>query len=422
MHNHFLRPKSSFISLRFFYVFFLGCSPQIAPSNTTPISRNADVDAARIEGADRDSANWLTYGRTYSEQRFSPLKAINDSNVSQLGLVWHFDLDTHRGQEATPIVVDGMMYFTSAWSKVFALNAATGAPLWAYDPKVPPEWGVNACCDVVNRGVAVWHGKVIFAHARWASHRARRSHGQESLGNSDDRSQISLHDHRRASRGKRQSDHRKWRRGDERSRIRLRLRRRDRQSYLALLHRSRRSLEAIRKSDPRESSEDVDRRMVEISAAAEPSGIRSYTIPNSIFSISAWAMAPRGTGRFAVPKAATICSFLRLSRVKPDTGEYVWHYQETPAEMWDYTASQQITLADVTIDGQPRKVLFHAPKNGFFYVLDRASGALISAKPYTYINWATGVNMKTGRPDRNSHRALSRQGSCAGCSRPARRA
>ncbi len=104
----------------------------------------------------------MTHGRTYSEQRFSPLKEINDKNIGQLGLAWFHDLDTRRGQEATPIVVDGVMYFTTAWSKVFALNAASGALLWSYDPKVIPEWAVNACCDVVNRGVAVWGGKVFF--------------------------------------------------------------------------------------------------------------------------------------------------------------------------------------------------------------------------------------------------------------------
>ena len=120
------------------------------------------VDGARIIHADDEPGNWMTYGRTYSEQRFSPLKQINDTNVGGLGLAWFYDLDTRRGQEATPIVVDGVMYFTTAWSKVFALDAATGAVLWSYDPKVIPEWAVNACCDVVNRGVAVWGGKVFF--------------------------------------------------------------------------------------------------------------------------------------------------------------------------------------------------------------------------------------------------------------------
>ena len=103
----------------------------------------------------------MSYGRTYSEERFSPLKQINDQNVAKLGLAWYFDLDTRRGQEATPLVIDGVMYFTSAWSKVFALKAATGEKLWSFDPKVDPGWAVNACCDVVNRGVAAWNGKVF---------------------------------------------------------------------------------------------------------------------------------------------------------------------------------------------------------------------------------------------------------------------
>src|SRR5580693_3869685 len=135
--------------------------PSIHGAKSGEHPKPADVDAARMLDADRDSGNWMSYGRTYTEQRFSPLKQINDGNVGQLGFAWHYDLDTHRGQEATPLVVDGVMYFTSAWSKVFALNAATGTLLWSYDPQVPGEWGVNVCCDVVNRGVAIWEGKVF---------------------------------------------------------------------------------------------------------------------------------------------------------------------------------------------------------------------------------------------------------------------
>src|SRR5215472_2651030 len=145
-------------------LFVTGCGLQSQKSAKEAKQRQgvmkAAVDGARIENAEREPGNWMSYGRTYSEQRFSPLKQINDQNASQLGLAWHFDLDTRRGQEATALVIDGVMYFTSAWSKVFALNAATGAKLWSYDPKVPPEWAVNACCDVVNRGVAVRRGKV----------------------------------------------------------------------------------------------------------------------------------------------------------------------------------------------------------------------------------------------------------------------
>src|SRR5258708_28555436 len=115
----------------------------------------AAVDAIRLAAADSEPGNWMGPGRDYGERHFSPLKAIDAGNVKQLGLAWFFDIDTaHRGQESTPLVVDGVMYVTSAWSKVFALNAKTGAPLWTYDRQVPGKAAINACCAVVNRGAA----------------------------------------------------------------------------------------------------------------------------------------------------------------------------------------------------------------------------------------------------------------------------
>ena len=130
------------------------------PAATAP-AKPAQVDAARIVQADQDPGNWLTTGRTYSEQRFSPLAKIDANNVKQLGLAWFVDLDTHRGQEATPLIIDGVLYSTSAWSKVQAIDAASGKLLWQYDPKVPGETGVKACCDTVNRGVAAYEGKLF---------------------------------------------------------------------------------------------------------------------------------------------------------------------------------------------------------------------------------------------------------------------
>jgi len=115
---------------------------------------------ALLENADKDASNWLTHGRTYDEQRFSPLDQINVDSVKNLGLAWYYDLDTKRGQEATPIIVDGVMYTTSAWSKVQAFNAKTGELLWQFDPEVAGEYAAKGCCDVVNRGVAYWDGKV----------------------------------------------------------------------------------------------------------------------------------------------------------------------------------------------------------------------------------------------------------------------
>src|SRR5689334_22704992 len=141
-------------------------APAVEGASKAPATKAAAVDAARLaaagEGGAKDAGNWLSYGRTYDEQRFSPLQKIDASNVAGLKLAWHYDLDTaHRVQEATPLVIDGVMYVSSAWSKVFALDAATGKQIWTYDPKVPGTSGVNACCDVANRGVAAWNGKIF---------------------------------------------------------------------------------------------------------------------------------------------------------------------------------------------------------------------------------------------------------------------
>ena len=121
----------------------------------------AAVDAKRLIAADAEPGNWMSHGRTYSEQRFSPLEQINDSNVSRLGLAWAHKFDDERGVETTPIVVDGVMYSTGPWSKVVALNAKTGEVLWKFDPKVEKIVSAKGCCDVANRGVAVWEGKVF---------------------------------------------------------------------------------------------------------------------------------------------------------------------------------------------------------------------------------------------------------------------
>ena len=131
------------------------------PASAAELAANVDDDS--ILQADRDSANWLTYGRTYSEQRFSPLARIKADNVKQLGLAWYADIDINRGQEATPLVIDGVLYVSTAWSMVKAYDASSGALLWSYDPRVPRELGVRGCCDVVSRGVAAWKGRIYLA-------------------------------------------------------------------------------------------------------------------------------------------------------------------------------------------------------------------------------------------------------------------
>ncbi len=144
----------------------VACGKKEAPAGeaaapaSTAAAAFAAVDGARIINADAEPGAWLSHGRTYSEQRFSPLEKINLDNVDELGLAWHYKLDVDRATEATPIIVDGVMYVTGAFSIVSALDPVTGKELWKYDPKVPRDKGRDGCCDVANRGVAVWQGKV----------------------------------------------------------------------------------------------------------------------------------------------------------------------------------------------------------------------------------------------------------------------
>ncbi len=358
---------------------------------------SANITDAQIASAENQPENWLTYGRTYSEQCFSPLKAITDHNASQLGLAWYFELDTDRGQEATPLIVNGVMYFSTAWSKVFALNAATGAKLWSYDPKVPLQWDVNACCDVVNRGVAIWQGKIfvgtldgrlialdaatglpiwqqltIDPHWRYTITGAPRIvKGKVIIGNGGAefgvRGYVSAYD---ANTGKLD-----WR------------------FYTV-------------PGDPSKPFEQP------ILAQAAKTWTGEWwkiggggTVWDAIVYDPDLDLLYIGVGnggpwneKYRSPKGGANLFTSSVVALKPDTGEYVWHYQENAADDWDYDSAEQIILTEIPIDSKPRKVLLHAPKNGFFYVIDRETGALISAKPFTLVNWATGIDLKTGKP------------------------
>jgi len=356
-----------------------------------------DVNAARIVEADREPGAWMTHGRTYSEQRFSPLKQINDSNVGQLGLAWSYDLDTHRGQEATPLVVDGVMYFSTAWSKVVAVNAATGAQLWTYDPHVPPEWAVNACCDVVNRGVAAWNGKLFLGtlDGRLIALDAATGKPVWETLTIDRNFRYTITAAPRVVKGKVII-------GNGGAEMGVR-------GYVSAYDADTGKLIWRFYTVPGDPSKPFESPILEKAAKTWTGEWWKFggggTVWDSVVYDPELDLLYIGVGNgspwnwhIRSPRGGDNWFLSSIVALKADTGEYVWHYQETPAEMWDFTAAQQITLADITIDGQARKVLFHAPKNGFFYVLDRVTGALISAQPYTYVNWASGIDMKTGRP------------------------
>jgi len=360
----------------------------------------ANVDAARIEGADQDSANWMTYGRTYSEQRFSPLSKITADNVGQLGLAWFADLETNRGQEATPLVIDGVMYISTAWSMVKAFDAKTGALLWSYDPAVPRELGVRGCCDVVNRGVAAWKGKIyvgtfdgrlVALDAQtgtqvWSvmtvdpdkpytiTQAPRVIKGRVVIGNSGAeygvRGYISAYDAETGALA--------WRfytvPGDPANP--------PEQPILA---------EAAKTWHGEWWKEGGGGTVWESLSYDPELNLIYFGVSNGLEWNQSYRSESQGDNWFLSSIVA----------VNADTGAYAWHYQCTPGEEWDFDAVQQLILADLPIDGVNRKVLMQANKNGFFYVLDRKTGQLISANNFTPVTWASGVDPKTGRPVEN---------------------
>jgi quinohemoprotein ethanol dehydrogenase len=357
----------------------------------------ASVDESRMLHADQEPGNWMSYGRTYSEQRFSPLKQINDQNVGQLGLAWHVDLDIRRGQEATPIVVDGVMYFSTAWSKVLAVNSSSGEKLWSYDPKVPPQWAVNACCDVVNRGVAVWRGKVFVGtlDGRLIALDAATGKPVWETLTIDSELRYTITGAPRVVKGKVLI-------GNGGAEMGVR-------GYVSAYDSETGKLAWRFYTVPGDPSKPFENPAME-KAAKTWSGNwwklgGGGTVWDSIVYDPELDLLFIGTGngtpwdrRARSPQGKDNLFTSSIVALKLDTGEYVWHYQEVPGDAWDYDSAEPIILADVTIDGVPRKVLFQAPKDGFFYVLDRATGALISAKPYTAVTWATGIDAATGRP------------------------
>ena len=387
----------------FFGVLVAGCGQKQAGEETATKSEAkspAAVDGARIIAADSEPGNWMTYGRTYSEQRFSPLDSINADNVSGLGLAWYFDLDTDRGQEATPIVVDGVMYVSTAWSKVKALDAATGELIWAYDPKVPGKTAVDACCDVVNRGVAVWQGHVYVGtlDGRLVALDAATGEPVWTVQTTDPDKPYTITGAPRVVKGKVLI-------GNGGAEFGVR-------GYVTAYD-AETGAQVWRfytvPGDPAKGFESAAMEMAAKTWTGEwwKLGGGGTAWDSIIYDPDlnyVYIGAGNGTPwnqSIRSPDGGDNLFLSSIVAVNADTGEYVWHYQETPGETWDFTATQPLMLADLEIGGQKRHVILHAPKNGFFYVLDAKTGEFISADKFATVTWATGIDPETKRPIEN---------------------
>jgi quinohemoprotein ethanol dehydrogenase len=357
------------------------------------------IDGKAIQANAAKTENWLNYGLDYGDTRFSKLDQINDKNVKNLGLAWTYNLQSTRGVEATPLVVDGIMYVTSSWSVVHAIDVRTGKGIWTYDPKVDREIGYKGCCDVVNRGVALYKGKVFVgaydgrliaidaatgqkaweadtvidhAHSYTITGAPRVVKGNVIIGNGGAdlgvRGYVTAYDAETGAQ--------KWR-------------------------------WFVVPGDPSKPFEDDSMAMA--AKTWDPSG--KYWINggggapwDSMTYDPELNLLYVGTGNggpwsrnLRSPAGGDNLFLASIVALNPDTGKYVWHYQETPGDNWDYTSTQPMILADIKIDGTARKVILHAPKNGFFFVIDRTNGKFISAKNFVDVNWATGYDAG-GRP------------------------
>jgi quinohemoprotein ethanol dehydrogenase len=357
------------------------------------------VDTAAIAANGAKTENWLSHGLDHDEARFSRLVDINTGNVKDLGLAWSYDLESSRGVQATPIVVDGIMFVTASWSIVHAIDVRTGRRIWTYDPKVPGEYGEKGCCDVVNRGVAVYRGKVFVAsydgrlialdaatgkrvwekdtiidrkRSYTVTGAPRVFNGRVVIGNGGAeygvRGYLTAYDA--------ETGEQAWR-------------------WFSV------------PGDPSKPFEDAS--MERAAKTWDPAGkwweaggggtmwdaITFDREQNLVFvgtgNGSPWARDKRS------PAGGDNLYLASIVALKADTGEYVWHYQQTPGDNWDYTSTQPMILADLTIDGRQRKVIMHAPKNGYFFVIDRTNGQFISARNITEVNWAAGYDAD-GRP------------------------
>ena len=357
----------------------------------------AQVDTARLLKADSEPGQWLAVGRTYDEQRFSPLTKIDTGNVSQLGLAWHYDLDTNRGQEASPIVIDGVLYVTSAWSKLFAFNARTGKLLWKHDPQVPGAIGIKGCCDVVNRGVAAWKGRIYLGayDGRLIALDAKTGKVVWSVQTTDPSRAYTITGAPRIANGKVII-------GNAGSEIGVR-------GYVSAYDAADGRLLWRFFTIPGDPSKPYETEQLRAAAATWTGdlywklggatvwdGIVYEPRTNLVYFGTAngtpWVAEARS------PQGGDNLFTNSIVAVDADTGRYAWHYQVTPAETWDYDATSPLMLADLAIDGVMHRALLQVSKNGFFYALDAVTGKLLRAKNYTAVSWATGIDMRSGRP------------------------
>jgi quinohemoprotein ethanol dehydrogenase len=362
-----------------------------------------DVTIKRLIGADQEPSNWLTLGRDSTQSYFSPLNSINAKSVNRLGFAWAYDLGTVRGQEATPIVVDGTMYASGYVGNVYAVDAVTGSEKWRFVPPIINNQAMrDACCDALNRGVAVWEGRVYVASVDGQLFALDAATGKQiwtvdtivdhSLAYSSSGAPLVAGNVVVIGNS-----------GGDMGRGGLR-------GYVSAYDLASGALKWRFFTVPPAPGKAFEHPELALAAKTwdptrNPKGAGGATVWDGMAYDPALNLLYFGTGNVSLTEPYKVgdknnddlfaCSILALN---PDTGRMAWYYQTTPGDQWDFDSTQKLVLADLKIGGQQQHVLMQANKNGFFYVLDRMTGRLLSAKNFSFVNWASGVDPKTGRP------------------------
>ena len=373
-------------------------TPQPAPqppANPPPLPAN--VTQQRLLAAATEPSQWMTNGGDYQEWRYSRLTQIDRGNVSQLGLVWFSGLDTNVQQNSTPLEIDGVLYVSTAWSKVYAFDARSGTQLWQYDSQVPDAWRAKVCCGLKNRGVAAWGGKIYVGtlDGRLVAIDARTGTAAWSVLTIDAAWRYAITGAPRVAKGMVFI-------GNAGAEYGVR-------GYLSAYDAETGRLLWRFFTVPGNPATGFENQAMQ-TAAATWSGDwwrigGGGAVWNSIVYDPATDLVYFGTAngtpwnqRYRDPSGGDNLYIASIVAVRADTGDYVWHYQATPGDTWDYDATSALTIADLSLDGRTRHVVMQANKNGFFYVLDGATGELLRAQAFTQQNWTDGVDMTTRRP------------------------
>ena len=363
------------------------------------------VDDALLKSGSKNGDEWVSYGANWAEQRYSPLNQINASNISRLGLAWTYDIPVAPGnyqahQEATPLIFNGVLYSITPWSIVYAVDLKTHQELWRADPEVNQQvWQSRICCGVVNRGIALYQGKVIAPAVDGRLRALDQATGKilwETRVSPENMPYTITMAPRVIKGGKVVI-------GVSGGEYGIR-------GFFAAFDVNSGKLAWRFYTVPGDPSKPFEQ--PELAAAAKTWSKEWWKIGGGAGVWNGFAYDPDddivyvGTGQpgpwtdFARGEGDNLFANCILA-VRGATGKLVWYYQEVPGDDWDFDSIADLMLADLKIDGKTRKVIMHSPKDAFFYVLDRVTGQLISADPITKITWATGIDLKTGRPQVN---------------------